>query len=187
MKKLIELKSKSNIKFTFVSNIDDMKVIEFKKDWIKIFGFLNKYNYYFIPFSVRYKNIDSSYLFLVSLYKKYNNVDLVFWKYPYLLEEKKEFVSTRLWTKDCKYFTYMDFNGVDVFFNHEENEINIMLNWDLTMHTNICYLSKYRYICNVFDNNDQQKSDFEKFYENLKKVNTEKTLFKKCYKCIYWN
>jgi hypothetical protein len=54
------------------------------------------------------------------------------------------------------------------------------------MHTNICYLSKYRYIANVLDAPKKISADVDKFFQNLEAVNKgDISLEEACYRCIY--
>ncbi|QFR39605.1 hypothetical protein A9Q91_05285 [Candidatus Gracilibacteria bacterium 28_42_T64] len=184
LENLVEIKNIYNIEYTFVSNINEMNVTKYKKDWVKVFHFLNTHNY-FSPFSVRYSIENSEFKFLYYLGQKFKNVDLVFGKHPYPIHDSKKFVSTRLGTDNCKYYYFMKYKDELGTFTHDENEINIMLNGDLTMHTNICYLSKNRNMLNVYDSDEKIKKDFDRYYNRLEEINSKRDLFSSCYECIY--
>jgi hypothetical protein len=71
-------------------------------------------------------------------------------------------------------------------FGHDENEVNLMLDGTLTMHTNICYLSKYRYITNVNLSREDISKEIDQYISNLEMVNAGTvSLQESCYRCIY--
>ena len=185
---LVVLNKKFNIIPVFVRNIKDIKLRENMSDWLKVFTFLQLYPYLFSPFSIRYYQNEIEKINEIKIIsKKFPEIDFAFWQHPISDYTNKQFITEKLWTQDCKYFSYALFDNDVIHFTHPENEINLMLWGDITMHTNICYLSKYRYITNIFQSEDKIKSDISIFYSNLESVNKNSiSLSHSCYKCIYW-
>lgn len=188
---LQDLKRKFPIVYIFVRNIDDMWLIRYNRDWRDFFVFLSE-NPHFLSRepSIRYGKNDYLTLKILSkiLWTIPNVVKPIYAKHPYVNKDTKEFFSEKLWTPTCKYHTYLrsDVENTTLIFWHEENEINLMLDGSLTMHTNICYLSKYRYITNVWHTSEKIEQDIALFRENLGNVNARWiSLEKACYRCIY--
>jgi hypothetical protein len=74
-----------------------------------------------------------------------------------------------------------------LYFNDPDSEVSLGIDWSIMMHANNCYLSKYRYITNVFTDEIQMHSDIDIYMQNLQLVNNWfSSLERTCYKCIFW-
>jgi hypothetical protein len=176
MELLQDIARKYPVIYIFVRNVNDMALIKYIDDWRKFFSFISE-NPHFLSRepSIRYGKNDYLSLKILSkiLESIPNSVKPVYAKHPYADQAHKKFHSEKLGTSTCKYYTYLseDETNKSLVFGHEENEVNLMLDGSLTMHTNICYLSKYRYITNVFHPQKQISKDLDQFILNLKNVN----------------
>ncbi len=192
MDHLLDIQKRYPVIYVFVRNLTDMGMLRHAKDWAQFFNFLHENPWFLsIPPSIRYN--DKDYIALKVLKKVLgpyeDKVIPVYAKHPYPDHAARLFHSEKLWTETCKYNTYLEKQketGVLVF-GHEENEVNLMLDGALTMHTNICYLSKYRYITNVNHPPETVSDEIDEFVSNLAMVNAGWVSLKEaCYRCIYW-
>jgi len=187
---LLELKQKYPVIYVFVRNVDDMKLLKYGKDWSNFFQFLVAHpDFLDREPSIRYGTGDYLSLKIIQtiLSHQGNRLRPTYAKHPYAVHSEKKFYSERLGTPLCKYLTYATNTWDSLIFWHDENELNIMIDGSLTIHTNICFLSKYRYIANVLDEEEKIVQDMNQFYQNLEQVNSGTvSLEEACYRCIYW-
>jgi hypothetical protein len=187
---LTEISKRYRVIYVFVRNLTDMHMLRNTKDWIQFFEFLNLHPWFLsLPPSIRYN--DNDYISLKILQKvlaPYSEVIPVYARHPYPDHAQHIFYSEKLGTSTCKYLTYLSKKeeSETLVFGHEENEVNLMLDGTLTMHTNICYLSKYRYITNINLPTDIISKEIDQYISNLEMVNAgDIPLQEACYRCIY--